>query len=98
MPGEKMYRKTKQRSGMTLGEVVVSVAIIAAMIAVTIPTVEILRESFHSSGAKTMISSALSAARALAAMGLSVVAHADLRSVGAAQEGDNGGQDTGDHS
>ena len=62
-----MFRKTKQRSGMTLGEVVVSVAIIAAMIAVTIPAVEILRESFHSSGAKTMISSALSAARALAA-------------------------------
>jgi Tfp pilus assembly protein FimT len=65
--GEKMPGKTRQRVGLTLSETVVSVAIIGIMIAVSIPAVQILQESLHSSGAKSMISSALSAARALAA-------------------------------
>ncbi len=62
MPG-----KTRQRVGLTLSETVVSMAIIAIMVAVSIPAARILQESLHSSGAKSMISGAFSAARALAA-------------------------------
>lgn len=62
-----MPKKMKQRSGLTLSETVVSAAIIAIMIAVVVPASRVLQESLHSSGARTMISSALSAARALAA-------------------------------
>jgi len=63
----KMPRKTRQQNGMTLAETIVSVTIIAIMIAVAIPAARVLQDSLHSSGAKSMISSALSAARALAA-------------------------------
>jgi len=57
----------RKRIGLTLSETVVSAAIIAIMIAVAIPVVQVLQESMHSSGARSMISGALAAARALAA-------------------------------
>jgi len=57
----------RKLSGLTLSEMVVSAAIIGIMIAVAIPAARVLQESIHSSGAKSMISGALSTARALAA-------------------------------
>jgi hypothetical protein len=62
-----MPREMRKRSGLTLSETVVSVAIIGIMIAVAIPAVRVLQESMHSRGAKSMVGGALSAARALAA-------------------------------
>ena len=54
--------------GLTLTEMAVVVAIAAVMVALTIPTVNMLLNSFESeSGAKTIINAAMASARAIAA-------------------------------
>ncbi len=61
--------KVKRRqSGLTLTEMAVVVATIALLVGIGLPAVRALLKSFESeSGAKTMISSALASARAIAA-------------------------------
>jgi type II secretory pathway pseudopilin PulG len=58
----------RRQSGLTLAEMTVVIAIAALMVALTIPAANMLLNSFESeSGAKSMISAALSSARAIAA-------------------------------
>jgi prepilin-type N-terminal cleavage/methylation domain-containing protein len=54
-------------NGFTLPEMLVSLSIIAIVAAVTLPTFYALRDGYTSSGAETIISAALSTARAMAA-------------------------------
>ena len=57
-----------KQNGFSLTEMVVVVAIIALLTALGLPAINSLRRSFESgSGAKSMISAALSSARAIAA-------------------------------
>ncbi|MGA2172689.1 MAG: prepilin-type N-terminal cleavage/methylation domain-containing protein [Sedimentisphaerales bacterium] len=59
--------KGRKQSGLTLAEMTVVIAIAAVMVALTIPAANMLLNSFESaSGAKSMISAALSSARAIA--------------------------------
>ena len=60
--------KGRKQSGLTLVEMTVVIAIAALMVALTIPAANMLLNSFESeSGAKSIISAALSSARAIAA-------------------------------
>jgi prepilin-type N-terminal cleavage/methylation domain-containing protein len=60
------YKRTK--SGLTLTEMVVVIAIISLLVAFGLPVMRVIRESFESkTGGKSMISAALSSARAIAA-------------------------------
>ena len=59
---------TRRRAGLTLTEMMVVITIAALMVALTIPAANMLLNSFESeSGAKSIISAALSSARAIAA-------------------------------
>ena len=61
-------RRSSGRVGVTLVEMMVVVAIAALMVGLTIPAANMLLNSFESeSGAKSIISSALASARAIAA-------------------------------
>jgi len=63
-----MNQKLQTNSGLTLTEMVVVIAIISLLAALGLPAVRVFRESFESrSGGKSMISAALSSARAIAA-------------------------------
>lgn len=62
-----MKRKLRQSSGFTLTELIVTISIVAMLIFAAKPAMQACRKSFASAGAKSMISSALASARALAA-------------------------------
>lgn len=63
-----MNHKLKIKSGLTLTEMVVVISIISLLVAFGLPVVRVFRESFESkTGGKSMISAALSSARAIAA-------------------------------
>ena len=63
-----MNHKLKNKSGFTLTEMVVVIATISLLVALGLPVMRIIRESFESkTGGKSMISAALSTARAIAA-------------------------------
>jgi prepilin-type N-terminal cleavage/methylation domain-containing protein len=63
-----MNHKLKTRSGLTLTEMVVVIAIMSLLVAFGLPVAQVIRESFESkTGGKSMISAALSSARAVAA-------------------------------
>ena len=54
------------RKAFTLFELMVSVAIIAALVAILVPSVRAMRKSYESTGAEGMVNSALASARAIA--------------------------------
>ena len=61
-------RNKRRQAGVTLVEMTVVVAIAALMVGLTIPVANMLLNSFESeSGAKSIISSAMASARAIAA-------------------------------
>ena len=63
-----MNHKPQIKSGLTLTEMVVVIATISLLVALGLPVMRVIRESFESqSGGKSMISAALSSARAIAA-------------------------------
>jgi len=62
-----MQRTTKQFYGITLIELVVSLAVIALLVTISVPATQYIRSSMESTGAKSMISAALASARAIAA-------------------------------
>ncbi|MBN1804286.1 MAG: prepilin-type N-terminal cleavage/methylation domain-containing protein [Sedimentisphaerales bacterium] len=63
-----MNRKLQNKFGLTLTEMVVVIAIISMLVAFGLPVIRVFHESFESkAGGKSMISAALSAARAIAA-------------------------------
>jgi len=63
-----MNHKLRTKSGLTLTEMVVVIATISLLVALGLPVMRVIRESFESqSGGKSMISAALSSARAIAA-------------------------------
>jgi len=63
-----MNYKPQNKSGFTLTEMVVVIAIISMLVAFGLPVIRVIQESFESkTGGKSMISAALSSARAIAA-------------------------------
>ncbi len=63
-----MNHKLRTKSGLTLTEMVVVIATISLLVALGLPVMRVIRESFESgSSSKSMISAALSSARAIAA-------------------------------
>lgn len=67
-PKNVMNHKLKIKSGLTLTEMVVVISIISLLVAFGLPVVRAIHESFESkTGGKSMISAALSSARAIAA-------------------------------
>jgi len=63
-----MNYKLQKKSGFTLTEMVVVIATISLLVAVGLPVMRVIRDSFESkAGGKSMISAALSSARAIAA-------------------------------
>ncbi len=63
-----MNHKPQIKSGLTLTEMVVVIATISLLVAIGVPVMRVIRESFESgSSGKNMISAALSSARAIAA-------------------------------
>ncbi len=63
-----MNHKLRTKSGLTLTEMVVVIATISLLVALGLPVMRVIRESFESqAGGKSMISAALSGARAIAA-------------------------------
>jgi len=63
-----MNHKPQIKSGLTLTEMVVVIATISLLVAIGSPVMRVIRESFESgSSSKSMISAALSSARAIAA-------------------------------
>jgi prepilin-type N-terminal cleavage/methylation domain-containing protein len=63
-----MNYKPKTKTGFTLTEMVVVIATISLLVAFGLPVMRVIRESFESrTGGKSMISAALSSARAIAA-------------------------------
>jgi prepilin-type N-terminal cleavage/methylation domain-containing protein len=63
-----MNYKPQNKAGLTLTEMVVVIAIISMLVAFGLPVIRVIQESFESkTGGKSMISAALSSARAIAA-------------------------------
>jgi hypothetical protein len=63
-----MNHKLRAKYGLTLTEMVVVIATISLLVAIGLPVMHVIRESFESrTGGKSMISAALSSARAIAA-------------------------------
>jgi len=63
-----MNQKLQTKTGLTLTEMMVVIAIISLLVAFGLPAVRVFHESFeYRSGGKSMISAALSSARAIAA-------------------------------
>ncbi|MFB0552402.1 MAG: Tfp pilus assembly protein FimT/FimU [Phycisphaerae bacterium] len=63
-----MNHKPQIKSGLTLTEMVVVIATISLLVAIGLPVIRVIRESFESrGGGRSMISAALSGARAIAA-------------------------------
>jgi hypothetical protein len=63
-----MNHKLRTKFGLTLTEMVVVIATISLLVAIGLPVMRVIRESFESrTGGKSMISAALSSARAIAA-------------------------------
>jgi hypothetical protein len=63
-----MNHKPQIKSGLTLTEMVVVIATISLLVAIGLPVMRVIREAFESrGGGRSMISSALSSARAIAA-------------------------------
>jgi competence protein ComGC len=67
-PENAMNHEPQTKSGLTLTEMVVVVATISLLVALGLPVMRVIRESLESrTGGKSMISAALSSARAIAA-------------------------------
>ena len=62
-----MEKNERQFRGVTLTELLVALAVIASLIALSMPARRLLQSSFETTGTKAMISAALATARAIAA-------------------------------